>query len=487
MNAPRGMSLVDVIVGCALILIVFVGLLGLLRASLLVSGIAKARAGATTIADTQMEYVRALDYDLVGTVGGIPAGVVVATSTQVVNGVTYSTRTLIIYVDDPADGTGASDVNGITTDYKQIKVEVSYALRSVSHVISVISNYAPLGLETTTNGGTLAIAVVGSTGAPVSGATVAIVNGSTSPAISFTTFSDATGYVQLPGAPTSTEYQIAVSKDGYSSAYTYVRDSTNQNPTPGFLTVAKNQTTASTFAIDVLAPFTMRTFSPIVSGVSTDTFASSAYIQSASNTEVQGGVVRLLLDASGYALSGNARATTTSPAYLESWTALRATLATPPGTSALVRVVDGTGALVPDAVLAGNSSGFSTFPVSLSALSTTTYPTLALTLDLTTNSTTTTSSVLDWSIDYRAGPIPLPNVALTLTGAKTKGTTGAGAPLYKTTIASTTGASATYASSLEWDVYTPTFTGYTLSVASSTPTPFTLDPGAVFEATLILE
>lgn len=58
MNAPRGMSLVDVIVGTALILIVFLALLGLLRASLLISSSSKAKAGATAIATTQMEYIR---------------------------------------------------------------------------------------------------------------------------------------------------------------------------------------------------------------------------------------------------------------------------------------------------------------------------------------------------------------------------------------------------------------------------------------------
>lgn len=487
MKALRGMSFVDVIVGSALVLIVFVALFGILRASLMISGVAKARAGATAIADTQIEYIRALDYDLVGTVGGIPAGVVAATSTQVVNGITYDTRTLIVYVDDPADGLAALDTNTITTDYKQIKVEVTYTVRTTQRTVSVISNYAPASLETTTGGGTLSIAVVNAVGAPVPGATVAVVNSSTVPAVNFTTFSDATGLVQLPGAPTSTEYRIDVSKTGYSSATTYARDATNQNPTPGYLTVVNNQTTTSTFAVDVLAPLTIRTLHPITSDATTDAFTSAAQLANQTNTQVSGGALLLAQTGPDYALSGSARSTSVAPGYIASWTSIAASLSVPGGTTAVVHVVDADGVLLPDAVLAGNSAGFTAFPVSLAGVSTTTYPTLGLSTDLTTASTLTTPQVLDWRIDYTVGPTPFPSVDFTITGAKTKGTTGAGEPLYKTIVASTTNAAGVFTASLEWDVYSISIPGYTIRVASSTPTPFTLDPGTAFDAALILE
>ncbi len=481
------MTLIDVVVGSALVLIIFVGLFGILRASIVVTGIAKARAGATTIADTQVEYVRALDYDLVGTIGGIPTGVVQATSSQTLNGVTYSVRTLIVYVDDSADGLGVADTNSITSDYKQIKVEVSYTLRGKTSAVSLVSNYAPPSLETTTGGGTLTVAVVNATGAVLPGATVAVTNSSTTPTISFTTFSDATGLVQLPGAPTSTQYRITVSKAGYSSATTYARDSTNQNPTPGYLTVVKNQTTTSTFAIDVLAPFTLLTFHPIQPDQTTDTFASAANLATQNNTQVSGGALTLFNPGTGYALSGSARQTTVVPAYLSSWTSIAGTLATPSGTTARLHVLDGGGALIPDAVLAGNGAGFTSFPVSLAGVSTTTYPALALSADLTTTSTTTTSQIQDWRIDYQVGPTPFPGVTFTLTGAKTKGTTGAGDPIYKTTIASTTNSLGAYTSSLEWDEYSISIPGLSILVASSTPTPFTVDPSVPFTGSLILE
>jgi hypothetical protein len=45
-------------------------------------------------------------------------------ATTTMNGIDFPVHTFIEYVDDPADGLSSSDQNGITTDYKQIKVTV---------------------------------------------------------------------------------------------------------------------------------------------------------------------------------------------------------------------------------------------------------------------------------------------------------------------------------------------------------------------------
>ena len=486
MNAPRGMSLIDVLVGSALILIVFLALLGLLRTSLLISSSAKAKAGATAVASTQMEYIRSLTYTSVGTVGGIPAGPIVQYATTTLNGVPYGVRTLVQYVDDTKDGSGSGDTNGITTDYKRVRVTTTYMFRGEEREVAIVSNVAPPSLETITNGGTLRVSVVNAEGLPVSGASVRIQNSSLTPSIDVTTFSDLTGAVALPGAPTSTAYRITATKDGFSTAMTYARDATNQNPTPGYLTVAKNQTTTGTFAIDTLASLTFRTFSPIRTASTTDTFVNATNVFEQSGTQVAGGALTLAGASGSYALSGSARSTTTAPLYLRSWTSVSATQSIPAGTTATVSVTNGAGTLLPDSVLPGNSSGFTTFPVSLAGVSTTTYPNLALKANLTSVSTTTTSQILDWKLTFEEGPIPLPNVSFTLTGAKRQGTTGAGAPIYKTILATTTGATGAVILPLEWDVYTLTLPGRTIVSSSSTP-PYTLSPGSSMLSDLILQ
>ena len=237
------MSLVDVLIGAFLLLVIFLALFGLMRASVVLSSLSKNSSGRDRGREQSMEYLRSLSYDNVGTVGGIPAGVVSESTTTVENGITYSVRTFIAYVDDPANSTGSDDANGITTDYKRVKVAVTYPFRGVTKELDLVENVAPPGVETSTGGGTLRIVAVNASGDPVSGATVQVVNTSVSPQVNVTAFTDSDGIVLLSGAATSTGTQVTVTKTGYSSAQTYARDATNQNPTPGYLTVVANETT----------------------------------------------------------------------------------------------------------------------------------------------------------------------------------------------------------------------------------------------------
>lgn len=480
LTRARGFSLIDVIVGIALLLIFFMALFGLLRASLVLSTLAKASATATSIASVQMEYLRGLSYDNLGTIGGIPSGVVAPTATTTTDGLSYVTQTFISYVDDPADGLGANDTNGITTDYKRARVAVSYSIAGQSKSVVLVSDFAPPGIETTNGGGTLAINVVNASGTPVSSATVHITNPSTSPTVDLTTFTNVSGQVYLPGAATSSDYQVSVTKTGYSSAQTYARDTTNQNPNPGYLTVAQGQTTTQTFAIDLLAHLNLATFTPIATSTFSDTFANSAKLAATASTTVSSGVLTLISGAT----DGSARSVATSSPYLASWGTLTATTTMPTGTSVRLQVFNGSGALVPDAVLPGNSTGFTSFPVSLAGISTTTYPALAIgALLLTTGSST--PAIDAWALSYAAGPTPLPNVSFTLTGTKTIGSTGAGVPIYKTILNSATGSDGTQSSTLEWDSYSLTVPSYDVKDACATP-PYALAPNSTVNASLYL-
>jgi hypothetical protein len=483
-QAHRGMSFMDVIVGTALMLIIFTALTGLLRTSLQVSMAAKNRSIATTIAESQMEYLRSLSYDSVGTVGGIPSGLVpqIATTTQ--NGIPFTVRTFVDYKDDPADGLGSADTNGITTDYKELKVTVSYILSGTTKSVDLVSNYAPLGLETTTNGGTLKVNVVNAAGVALSGASVRIQNTVLSPTVDLTTFSDSDGVVYLPGAPTSTQYQIAVSKAGYSSAQTYLRDATNQNPTPGYLTVVKNQTTTATFAIDLLANLNIRTYTPIVTGIFSDTFTSGTSIASFTNTSLTAGAIQLTGAPGSYQPAGSAVSIQTQSTYLAGWVSATATTTVPAGTTARYHIVDSNGVRLPDTALPGNATGF-TGTVDLTGVSTTTYPSLALSADLTTGDASSTPQINDWSLTYLRGPIPVGNIPFTLTGAKAIGSTGAGASIFKTTVSTSTSAVGLAPLTLEWDSYGLSLPGYDAVEACNAP-PYVLSPGSTNNASLIL-
>lgn len=476
----RGFSLIDVVVGIALMLVLFLALFGILRASLVLSTLVKAKSAATEIASTQIEYLRGLSYSSLGTVGGIPAGNVPQTSTTTIDGISYNVRTLIEYYDDPADGVGINDTNGVTTDYKIGKVTVSYSLYGLAKNVTLISNFVPPGLESSTGGGTLSIHVVNATGGNVSGASVQIVNASTSPTINFTTFSDTGGIVLIGGAATSSQYQIYVSQNGYSSAQTYVRTSQNVNPTPGYLTIVQNQTTSSTFAIDQLAALTISTFSPAATIGFSDLFNDSSNLASQTNTQVTGGALKLAVGS----LSGSAHSIAISPNYLDGWGILSATIATTTGTNALVHVDDTSGNFIPNSVLPGNSLGFSSFPISLTNIATSSYPGLTLEADLSSNSTSTSPSIFDWSLSHTEGPVPLPNISFTLTGAKTIGTDSNNKPVYKTIVSDSTGASATKTETLEWDAYSLALNTLPL-IESCQASPYQIQPATATTTTII--
>ncbi len=476
----RGFGLIETIVGIAIFLALFLALLGLLRVSIILSIVGKASASASSVAQSQVEYLRGLAYDSLGTVGGIPAGLIPQVATTTVSGVDFVTHTFIEYVDDPADGTGALDQTGITTDYKVAKVSVSYVIAGIAKSIAFISNFVPPTIESSTGGGTLQVKVVDPAGACLSGATVHIINTSTSPPVDLTTFSNMSGIVYLPGAATSSEYQVYVSKSGCSSAQTYPVDAQNANPTPGLLTISKDQTTTGTFAIDLMGVLTLSTFSPPATTTFADTFANGSNIAASSSVIVSGGTLTL----NPGEVNGNVRSIAFAPQYLSRWESVSSALSTTTDTSAAIQIYDGSGALLPDAVLPGNSVGFMTFPINLSTISTSTYPSLAIGALLST-ATTTAPSILGWSISALAGPAPLANVSFMLTGTKTIGSTAGGAPIYKTVVNTTTGAGAQVAAPLERDGYALSVPGYDIVDTCPTP-PYTLAAGESLAASLVL-
>ena len=256
--------------------------------------------------------------------------------------------------------------------------------------------------------------------------------------------------------------------------------SQNANPTPGYLTAVKNQTTSSTFAIDQLAALTLSTFSPAATIVFSDLFTNASNLASQTNTQVAGGALKLT---SG-SLSGSAHSIAVSPSYLDGWGILSATIATTTGTNALIHVDDTSGNLIPDSVLPGNATGFSSFPISLTNVATSSYPALTLEADLTSNSTSTSPSLLDWSLSHTEGPTPLPNVSFTLTGAKTIGTDSNNKSIYKTIVNDATGSSASKTETLEWDAYSLAL-GSLPIIESCQASPYQIQPATATTTTII--
>ena len=486
----RGVTLLDTLVGIFLMLVIFLGIAGAFELGLDTISNNKARAGGIALSNERMEYIRSLTYTSLGTVGGIPAGLIPQSETITLNGVIYTRRTVIEYTDDAKDGTGAADTNNIVEDYKTVKVDLSWFSRiGIRHIILVSRVSPTTGMETDQPGGALLINVTNAAGGRLSGARVTIVNGSTSPAVNLTTFTNASGTVTILGAPPASNYQIFVGNGGYSFAQTYSTSVQNTNPSPANLTVNDNVTTSATFSIDVFGSRSINTYTQILPGTWTDAFVDSTKTSTTTNIDIAAGVARLSGSAP-YASPGHLQSITLVPSLLASWQTLSITDAKSASTSIVYHVYDGTGSiLIPDGQLPNNSAGFSSTSVDLSGISTSTYPTLRIDATLSTIDSSYTPTIDAWSVAYTHGPDPLPNIAFTMRGNKTIGS-GPGGTLYKFNQNFSTNGAGTYATStMEWDTYLITIAGTTTGydIASScNPQPESLLPGSSLATNLYL-
>ncbi|HEC33076.1 MAG TPA: carboxypeptidase regulatory-like domain-containing protein [Candidatus Kaiserbacteria bacterium] len=479
-NNQKGSSLLDVVVGTAILLIVFLGIFGAFKLSVSLVTSNKLKTGGLALVSERIEYIRSLQYSDIGTVGGIPQGSLEAEEIIVFNNVNYTRRTFVQYVDDSADGSGANDVNSITADYKTVKVTVSWIFRNSTRSVSLVTNIIPKGIESISGGGTLSVSVLNAVSVNVPSANVSIVNTNVNPSIGFSTFTNTSGVASFPGAPAGSGYEITITKSGYSSAQTYDVTSSNIDPSPGHLTVGDGQTTTGTFSIDVLGSLIVRSFEVIKSASWEDFFADLSQIASSQNTVLSNSAIELQSSETGYSSSGSVSSVTLSPSYLSEWTTLSWNDVTSADTGVRYSLYYGAGILIPDSDLSGNQVGFISSPVDISGLSTSTYSGVYIVGTLTSSNTLSTPSILDWRLDYKVGPTPIQNIVMSLTGAKTIGADASGNPLYKYSSSIDTGASSqTTIGSLEWDNYTlaidDNVVGYDIAQTCAL-SPFALSP-----------
>jgi len=173
-NSQLGVGIVEVVVGVALLILVFVGFFGVLQLSTRLATDNKAKTGALSLALERMEFVRSLAYEDIGTLeggdqnnghGNEPDGQddgnpghgsgvgddfkLFSTHVEYItlNGVDYIRRTLVAFIDDEADGTGGHDDDHEKDDYKVIKVRVRWDGKSGQRQVVLVSNAAPPSLD----------------------------------------------------------------------------------------------------------------------------------------------------------------------------------------------------------------------------------------------------------------------------------------------------------------------------------------------------
>ncbi|MCD6500863.1 hypothetical protein J7K42_02500 [bacterium] len=479
----KGFTLVGVLVGVALMVIVFLGIYGAFQLALKVVGQSKARVTAIAIANQEIEQIRNLPYKDIGTIGGIPPGVIPESETITRNAIDFTIKRTVIYIDDPFDGTSPDDT--LPTDYKRAKVKVSWS-GWFGGDVSLITDVAPKGIETEEGGGTLKITVFNASGNGVPQADIHIVNNQVSPPIDATYQSDDSGHLVLAGAPTSTEaYEITVSKTDFSQDRTYGKDEI-ANPAKPHASVYEGQVTEISFSIDALSAFSIETRGRESFD---DDFGSCAKLSEYSNISVSDSEVKLGKTNGDYFSSGYLISIEISPSNLINWDRLIWQDAEPETTDIKYQLLYATGTvweLIPEEDLPGNSSGFDFSPVDISNLDIIKYPSLKVKGNLSTNSTSTTPTLFDWHLTYNTPLIG--NIDFHLQGSKIIGTDENDERVFKYSKDQSSDSTGNLnITGLEWDSYTfsaTTTTGMDLVETIPSPQPIGLLPGTTTQVTL---
>jgi len=479
----RGFTFVELLVTIAVVSLIFGGVLTTVQFTLKLISMSKVSTSALALANERIEYIRSLSYADVGTVGGIPNGAIPQNSTTTYNGFLFHERVLIEYVDSSDDGMGASDVNGIVADYKEVKVEYSWNIGNGTSSIFLLTNVIPPGIESTAGGGTLTVNVFDAAVQPVSGAEVHVYNNTTTTTIDTIRYTNISGVAMFAGAPAAANYQITATKSGYSTDQTYTATTTNPNPVTQHVAVLESAVSTMNFQIDELSNIHVRTVGPATNGSFEDFFADMSKVYGATSTEVIAGDVVLTSAAGLYASSGTLLSIPDEPTPFTAWDSVNWNSTVPSGTALTIQVYGvtetNTYTLIPDADLPGNSLGFATSPIDISMLNTGTYPVLALEATFSSSDTATTSALHDWKITHLISEPSIGNIPFTLTGSKIIGMNASGSPIYKFNENYTTGGTGSIdVSNLEWDLYTVSLgtSAYNISNACS-GLPLTLAPG----------
>jgi type II secretory pathway pseudopilin PulG len=260
----RGLTLVEAVVATALFVGIAIGLFSTFQKVFQTVRHAQGKVNATLLANEQFEIVRNLPYSRVGTVGGVPSGLLPQVQTLTRGGMTFIATTTVRNIDHPFDGTAGGAPNDLSpADNKLVEVEV--LCTSCTNVPPVVLStlVAPRDLESDSTNGSLFVRVFDASGQPVAGADVRIFNPALVPPINIVDVTNASGMLQIIDAPPAVDsYQIFVSKAGYSSEQSYGAPTTT-NPVKPHATVAVQTVTQTTFVIDQVVTMNISSVTPL--------------------------------------------------------------------------------------------------------------------------------------------------------------------------------------------------------------------------------
>lgn len=280
----KGFTLIELLVSSIVISILALSVLTAYVALNSTAIFAKQKIIGTELATNEIEYLKSLPYDSLAVAGGAIANPnpLPSTKTKTIDNMTYDMTISINYVDDAHDGCGpypdiptknllcrnlpspvgapATDLN--PADYKIANVKVFVNGKKVSELDTQI---AARVAETDSTTGALIVKVIDSSGNPVSGATVNLVNPTLSPSVNLNDSTDSNGIAIFYGLvpDTGNDYTITASKSGYSSLST-IKPSGSLSPNFPSQNIIVQQSSSVTLTINPKGQYSL-------TGESTDT------------------------------------------------------------------------------------------------------------------------------------------------------------------------------------------------------------------------
>jgi prepilin-type N-terminal cleavage/methylation domain-containing protein len=271
MHTQEGITLIEVLVSMTIMVIVSSALYLAYSNTLDIVSASQYHSAAANLIESEIEVVRNMDYEDIGTVGGVPSGKLLASKSTVLDETEFLIKTFVRNIDDPFDGIlGGAPNDTAPADYKLVEIQIECNTCLRFGLIRSTTTVAPRNLESADGSGNLFIQVIDADGFDLSGASVTVVNAGVTPPVNLTDVTGANGMLQLVGVPTSSAgYEVTVTKAGHSTEQTYLPgEPSNPNPVKPHLTVAQEQLTISTFAIDLASAMTIRAIDQVCAPVS---------------------------------------------------------------------------------------------------------------------------------------------------------------------------------------------------------------------------
>lgn len=218
LNPQSGFSIIEVLVGSVVLVVGLVFIAQFFTSAMARVLDSDIRSVLHQVATKELESIRGLPYEDVGTVGGWPTGALEDVEYRDVENVTVQiTRKIIFWSDDAYDGPiPAANYRRVTVSVEAGELDgADWTRRSGVDAVELTSNVAG-GAE----GATLLVHVLDMAGTPVSGAKIKITNTHLIPHINISSYeTNYQGDLLVPGLDpdSSGYYLVEASKLGYSS------------------------------------------------------------------------------------------------------------------------------------------------------------------------------------------------------------------------------------------------------------------------------